>query len=129
MFHISTRTASSRYRANGCSKTGSSSPSTQNPPGGFVPENCEKVYDLWMREYEAMRDFGCCFVLTLHPWLSGRPSRVRLLERIIRDLQADGSAWFATGEEIARHFLDHPDAPARNRSRRAEMTPGGHGAC
>jgi len=81
-----------------------------DPTWGFVPENCEKVYDLWMREYEAMRDFGCCFVLTLHPWLSGRPSRVRLLERIIRDIQADGQAWFATGSEIARHFLEHPSA-------------------
>jgi peptidoglycan/xylan/chitin deacetylase (PgdA/CDA1 family) len=80
------------------------------PAWGFVPENCEKVYDLWMREYEAMRDFGCCFVLTLHPWLSGRPSRVRLLERIVRDIQADGMAWFATGAEIARYVLARPDA-------------------
>jgi len=80
------------------------------PAWGFVPENCEKVYDLWMREYEAMRDFGCCFVLTLHPWLSGRPSRVRLLERIVRDIQADGTAWFASGAEIARYVLARPDA-------------------
>jgi peptidoglycan/xylan/chitin deacetylase (PgdA/CDA1 family) len=80
------------------------------PAWGFVPENCEKVYDLWIREYEAMRDFGCCFVLTLHPWLSGRPSRVRLLERIVRDIQADGSAWFATGTEIAQYLLAHPEA-------------------
>jgi len=80
------------------------------PAWGVVPENCEKVYDLWMREYEAMRDFGCCFVLTLHPWLSGRPSRVRLLERIVRDIQADGAAWFTTGAEIARYILGHPEA-------------------
>lgn len=80
------------------------------PAWGFIPENCEKVYDLWMREYEAMRDFGCCFVLTLHPWLSGRPSRVRLLERLVRDIQADGTAWFATGAEIARYVRAHPEA-------------------
>jgi peptidoglycan/xylan/chitin deacetylase (PgdA/CDA1 family) len=81
-----------------------------DPAWGVMPENCEKVYDLWMREYEAMRDFGCCFVLTLHPWLSGRPSRVRLLERIICDIQADGAAWFATGAEIARYVLANPSA-------------------
>src|SRR3569623_664433 len=40
------------------------------PAWGFVPENCEKVFDLWWQEFEAMHDFGCCFVLTLHPWLS-----------------------------------------------------------
>ncbi len=80
------------------------------PAWGVMPENCEKVYDLWMREYEAMRDFGCCFVLTLHPWLSGRPSRVRLVERVLDDILADGSAWIANGTAIARHVLDHPAA-------------------
>jgi hypothetical protein len=35
---------------------------------------------------------------------------VRLLERIICDIQADGSAWFATGSEIARYVLAHPAA-------------------
>ena len=53
-----------------------------DPAWGFVPENCEKVFDLWWQEFEAMHDFGSCFVLTLHPWLSGRPSRVRLLEEV-----------------------------------------------
>lgn len=80
------------------------------PAWGFIPENCEKVYDLWWREYEAMRDFGCCFVLTLHPWLSGRPSRVRLLERLIRDIQADNAAWFTTGSELARYVAANPGA-------------------
>lgn len=81
-----------------------------DPAWGFLPENCEKVHDLWMREYEAMRDFGCCFVLTLHPWLSGRPSRVRLLERILRDIQSGGDAWIATGSQIASYVLNHPEA-------------------
>jgi peptidoglycan/xylan/chitin deacetylase (PgdA/CDA1 family) len=80
------------------------------PAWGVLPENCEKVYDLWMREYEAMRDFGCCFVLTLHPWLSGRPSRVRLIERVLGDILAEDSAWIANGTAIARHVLDHPGA-------------------
>ncbi len=81
-----------------------------DPAWGFIPENCEKVYDLWIREYEAMRDFGCCFVLTLHPWLSGRPSRVRLLERILTDILSDGSAWITTGHRIANHVLSNPGA-------------------
>ncbi len=43
-----------------------------DPAWGSIPENCDKVFDLWWKEFEAMYDFGCCFVLTLHPWLSGR---------------------------------------------------------
>jgi peptidoglycan/xylan/chitin deacetylase (PgdA/CDA1 family) len=81
-----------------------------DPAWGFVPENCAKVYDLWWREFEAMRDFGCCFVLTLHPWLSGRPSRVRLLEDLVNAMQSGSGVWFARGREIAEHVRAAPEA-------------------
>jgi len=81
-----------------------------DPAWGFTPENCAKVFDLWWREFEAMHDFGCCFVLTLHPWLSGRPSRVRLLEDIVRAIQAKGRVWFARGRELASYVRAHPAA-------------------
>ncbi len=81
-----------------------------DPAWGFVPENCEKVFDLWWREFEAMHDFGCCFVLTLHPWLSGRPSRVRLLENLVRAMQGKGGVWFARGNQIAQYFQTHTKA-------------------
>ncbi|MEM7600450.1 MAG: polysaccharide deacetylase [Verrucomicrobiota bacterium] len=81
-----------------------------DPAWGFIPEDCDKVLRLWWREFEAMRDFGCCFVLTLHPWLSGRPSRVRLLETMIEAILATGDAWIATGQEIAEWVSSHPQA-------------------
>jgi peptidoglycan/xylan/chitin deacetylase (PgdA/CDA1 family) len=81
-----------------------------DPAWGFVPENCEKVFDLWWREFEAMHDFGCCFVLTLHPWLSGRPSRVRLLERLVTAMCEKPRVWFARGREIAGYFYKNPGA-------------------
>lgn len=80
------------------------------PAWGFVPENCEKVFDLWWREFEAMHDFGCCFVLTLHPWLSGRPSRVRLLEDLVNAMKAKPGVWFARGNEIATWVRTTPNA-------------------
>jgi len=81
-----------------------------DPAWGFVPENCAKVYDLWWREFEAMHDFGCCFVLTLHPWLSGRPSRVRLLEELVCAIREKGEVWFATGAEIADFVRSSPSS-------------------
>ena len=81
-----------------------------DPAWGFIPENCEKVFDLWWREFAAMHDYGCCFVLTLHPWLSGRPSRVQLLEDIVNAMREKGNVWFATGHEIAAYFKNHPEA-------------------
>ena len=81
-----------------------------DPAWGVIPEDCDKVFRLWWDEFLAMRDFGCCFTLTLHPWLSGRPSRVKLLERLICEILATGDAWFATGSEIAAWYKAHPDA-------------------
>ena len=81
-----------------------------DPAWRFIPENCEKVFDLWWQEFAAMYDYGCCFVLTLHPWLSGRPSRVRLLERLVRSIQQKERTWFAAGGQIATYFQQNPDA-------------------
>ena len=80
------------------------------PVWGSIPQGVDVVYDLWWREFEAMWDYGCCFVLTLHPWLSGRPSRVQMLERLIRAMQAKGDVWFATGREIADWKREEKDS-------------------
>ncbi len=90
------------------------------PAWGFVPEDCDKVFRLWWREFEAMRDYGCCFVLTLHPWLSGRPSRVQLLERLINGILETDDAWIATGAEIADWVRTNPGA-----RRELDFDPGG----
>ncbi len=81
-----------------------------DPAWGAPPQPCEKVYRLWWEEFEAMHAFGCCFVLTLHPWLSGRPSRVRMLERLFGAMHMAGDVWFARGSEIADWFENNPDA-------------------
>ena len=86
-----------------------------DPAWGFTPENCGKVFDLWWHEFEAMRDFGCCFVLTLHPWLSGRPSRVRLLEALVRAMQEAGGVWFARGPRDRGVLQGESGSPAGNR--------------
>jgi len=91
-----------------------------DPAWGFVPENCGKVFDLWWREFKAVHDYGCCFVLTLHPWLSGRPSRVRLLEDLIEAMREKGGVWFARGREIAAYFRKNPGARSEVDFDRAE---------
>ena len=45
------------------------------------------------------------FVLKLHPQLIGRSSRVRMLERFIAYMKANG-AWLASCEEVARYVKD-----------------------
>jgi peptidoglycan/xylan/chitin deacetylase (PgdA/CDA1 family) len=65
----------------------------------------EKVFEVWSSEFEGFHQFGGCYILTMHPFVSGRPSRILLLERMIRFINQFGGVWWATLEEIADHSL------------------------
>lgn len=84
-----------------------------DPPIGTAIEAPSKVLDLWTSELDAMRRYGCLFVLTCHPFLSGRPGRVETLRRVIEHALASGDVEFATGAEVASRVLDDPGATAR----------------
>ena len=70
----------------------------------------------------AIYDFGGCYVLTMHPFVIGRPSRIRLLDRLIQFMKGFDGVWFATLEQIAEHALStgqvryrpHADLPSRH---------------
>jgi len=66
------------------------------------------VYSIWEQEYSGFYDEGLCFVLTMHPQITGRPSRTAMLERLIRRMRGDSNVWFATGREVADHWLRKP---------------------
>ncbi len=84
-----------------------------DPPIGTAIEAPSKVLDLWRSELDAMRRHGCLFVLTCHPFLSGRPGRVETLRRVIEHALERGDVEFATGAEVAGRVLDDPGATAR----------------
>src|SRR6185312_15967623 len=65
-------------------------------------ESPQKVLDLWLSELDAMRRYECLFVLTCHPFLSGRPHRVEVLRRLIEHALAAGDVHFATCREVAK---------------------------
>ena len=43
-----------------------------------------------------------CFILTCHPFVSGRASRIQLLEDLVAFMRKFRGVWFTTCEEIAR---------------------------
>lgn len=43
-----------------------------------------------------------CFILTCHPFVSGRASRIQLLEDLVGYMRKFHGVWFTTCEEIAR---------------------------
>ena len=62
----------------------------------------QKVFEVWSEEFAGYYDFGGCYVLTMHPFVIGRPSRIRLLDRLIQYIKSFDGVWWATLEQIAR---------------------------
>lgn len=63
-----------------------------------------KAERLWMDEFDAMHLIGGrVFVLTMHPWITGRASRLSALRRMIQHMKEAGDVWFATCREVAEH--------------------------
>jgi peptidoglycan/xylan/chitin deacetylase (PgdA/CDA1 family) len=73
------------------------------PDIGSQIELPSKVLELWTGELDAMRDEGCLLVLTMHPFLSGRPSRAKMLGELLTRIRDRGDVWTATLGEIADH--------------------------
>lgn len=71
--------------------------------GSGVIESPRKVHEMWLLEAQAHHAEGGCFVLTNHPFISGRPSRAAALERLIEDVRALDGMWVTTLGEIAEH--------------------------
>ena len=64
------------------------------------------VYDIWKDNFDELANEGDkIFVLKLHPQLIGRSSRVRMLERFIAYMKANG-AWLASCEDVARYVKE-----------------------
>ena len=61
----------------------------------------DRVIGLWAQEFQGMYREHACFVVTMHPYISGRASRVDGLERLIRAMRAEPNVWFATAHQVA----------------------------
>ncbi len=64
----------------------------------------DAVLSLWIDEFEATHEWGGVTTMVLHPQVSGRPMRWRLLRDFLLHVQAKGDVWIATGEDIAMHY-------------------------
>jgi peptidoglycan/xylan/chitin deacetylase (PgdA/CDA1 family) len=73
------------------------------PDIGSQIELPSKVLELWTGELDAMRDEGCLLVITMHPFLSGRPARAKMLGEFLARVRERGDVWQATMDEIAVH--------------------------
>jgi peptidoglycan/xylan/chitin deacetylase (PgdA/CDA1 family) len=71
------------------------------PTGSGVIESPARVHEMWWEEIVAYVEVGGCCVLTMHPFLSGRPSRVRALRGLLEKAATVSELWIATVGEVA----------------------------
>lgn len=86
-------------------------PDPRSGPGTVHPPS--RALALWRAELDGMRRHGCLFVLTMHPFLSGRPGRVEGLRSLIEHALDAGDVEFASCEEVARRTLMDETLPRR----------------
>jgi peptidoglycan/xylan/chitin deacetylase (PgdA/CDA1 family) len=61
----------------------------------------DRVLRMWAQEFDGIHREGRCFVLTMHPWITGRAGRILALEQLLRHIRNHPGVWFATVGDIA----------------------------
>lgn len=62
----------------------------------------EEVLQIYKGEFDQAYKEGGLFQLTMHPFVTGHPSRLAQLDRLIAYIQSKPGVWFATHEQVAR---------------------------
>jgi peptidoglycan/xylan/chitin deacetylase (PgdA/CDA1 family) len=66
-------------------------------------QSAATVETIWAEEFEGIYGLNGHFILTMHPQVIGRPSRVIMLERLIDKICARKDVWIATCAEVAAY--------------------------
>lgn len=74
----------------------------------------DTVFRLWQTEFDGYYESGGCYVLTLHPFISGRFSHMSVLERLVRHIAGRPGVWWATLEEVTAWAESHPSLVHRS---------------
>lgn len=70
-------------------------------PGGGINAPAEAAFQIWKEEFDGLRHYGGLYTTTFHPNLTGRPGRLRMLQRLIEYMQTCDDVWFTTCEQAA----------------------------
>jgi peptidoglycan/xylan/chitin deacetylase (PgdA/CDA1 family) len=71
--------------------------------GSGLIESPRKARELWQLEFDGLRRAGGCWVLTNHPFLTGRTSRAAELDDLMRYVLEHDDVWTTNLGSIAEH--------------------------
>lgn len=66
----------------------------------------EHVYQVWSSGFEGAYYYGRAFILTMHPYIIGRPGRLRMLERLINLIKSMPGVEFTRAIDMANLFIN-----------------------
>ncbi|MFB6784508.1 polysaccharide deacetylase [Streptomyces sp. NPDC056352] len=84
-----------------------------DPPLGSAMQAPGRALEVWGAELQAARDYGALCVLCAHPFLSGRPSRVKALRTLIGAALDQGDIAVLTGAQLAERVHHDPGITIR----------------
>jgi peptidoglycan/xylan/chitin deacetylase (PgdA/CDA1 family) len=83
------------------------------PQIGTLIRSPVTVAEMWIHELDAMRRHGSLFMLTCHPFLSGRAGRIEALRQVIEAGLDRGDVQFASCLELTQRALADPAVERR----------------
>ena len=66
----------------------------------------DAVFQIYKEEFDVAYQERTLFVLTMHPHISGHPSRTAQVDRLITYMKSKPGVWFGTLEEIANYLKE-----------------------
>jgi peptidoglycan/xylan/chitin deacetylase (PgdA/CDA1 family) len=70
--------------------------------GLWSPEHVESI---WRQEFDGAYEESGLYLLTMHPQLIGRRSRIAMLERLVQYINQHDSVWWATHLQVAEDWV------------------------
>ena len=62
----------------------------------------QQVYEVWSSAFEGAYRYCSAFILTMHPYVIGRPGRLLMLERLIDHIKSFPNVHFSRAIDVAR---------------------------
>ena len=69
----------------------------------------EHVYKVWSAAFEGAYHYGLSLVPVMHPYVIGRPSKLRMLERLIQHMRGYSGVTFMRAVDVAEMFAPGSD--------------------
>lgn len=66
----------------------------------------EAGYEIWTNAFDGYYKFGLLYVTMFHPQIIGKPGMIMLFDRLLNYIKKFPDVWFATAEEVSRHWIN-----------------------